>query len=512
MPHLYEQYKTLHLDCSCLGLGRGPAQSEYFCTPVEAEVIAWTGVDGVHYCFVPGFDETVFVVGPMNGIGDYVYPVAETFTDFLRLVLACGGEAAITEAYDWTQTVFDAFLEENQPTAEQTAVLAQLRDAFDLTPMEEPFAYIKGVQAAFDYSQIPYSEKYRELTGDCEAITDAETVSAAASCWKVSYDGGFWSNEGNAGDEIVINKTFDWGEERWHIPSVYCFPEGLVIDFCMEVKPEPVRAFFAKWEPILARQPNPDRALRQQIEAEHPLDFRMRASVTVNGAALQADRGSGMFRIPAGCSSMDPENRQEAEAILDYYGLDPAKAWAFSRQSFRWQGACPEEIDTLQIKLERNPIAVPGDSFRVSGAGDSAVLRHPLTGAEHTLTVREYEAKEMDASHFQNPDMEYPTHYVGMVYTIWPELGKDECSVQDCSEGDAVRQKRRAETQGMIGGAVGVIGMIRDGDTEAMQHPDGAKAVPRAVCSALHFEPVQEVTWQPVFHRKTHEDLTVSLI
>jgi len=36
--------------------------------------------------------------------------------------------------------------------------------------------------------------------------------------------------------------------------------------------------------------------------------------------------------------------------------------------------------------------------------------------------------------------------------------------------------------------------------------------VPRVVCSALHFEPVQEVTWQLVFRKKTHEDLTVTLI
>lgn len=508
----YEQYQQMRPDWSCLGLEHGPAQSEYFCTPVGAEVIAWTGVDGIHYCFVPGFGETVFVVGPMNGIGDYVYPVANTFEDFLRLVLACGGEAAITEAYDWTQAIFDAFLAENQPTAEQAAVLEQLRDAFDLTPMEEPFAYIKAVQAAFDYSRIPYSEEYRELTGDYEGVPAEETASAAASCWKVSYAGGFWSNDGDAGDEVAVNKTFDWGEERWHIPSVYLFPEGLVIDFCMEAEPEPVRAFYAKWEPILENADYVNRELRQQIEAEHPLDFRMQAQVMVNGEALRADRGSGMFWIPAGCSSM-AENRPETEAILAYYGLNPAHAWAFSRQSFRWKDICPEEIDTLQVKLERRPVEVPGAHFRTSGAGDRVSFLHPLTGAEHTLTVREYEAGEMDAKHFQNEDMEYPTHYAGMFYTIYPELPQKECSVQDCSEGDAARRKQSASAQGTVGASVGVIGMIRnDGDTAPMQHPDGTKAVPRVVCSALHFEPVTEVEWQLVFRKRTHEDLTVTVI
>ena len=48
----------------------------YFCTPKGASIIGRTGVDGVHYCFVRGFGETVFVVMPMNEPNEYVKPVA----------------------------------------------------------------------------------------------------------------------------------------------------------------------------------------------------------------------------------------------------------------------------------------------------------------------------------------------------------------------------------------------------------------------------------------------------
>ena len=151
MATAYEKYLKLNIDASRIGLERSENEGNYFCMPRGAKVIGRAGADGIHYCFVRGFGEMVFAVSPMNTPGNYVHPVAGDFADFLRLLLACGDAAALEQAYCWEQAQFDAFLRDNPPTAKQQAVLDAIRDKLSLTPMERPFAYLKELQAGFDY-------------------------------------------------------------------------------------------------------------------------------------------------------------------------------------------------------------------------------------------------------------------------------------------------------------------------------------------------------------------------
>lgn len=99
---LYKKYKKLKIDFSQLSLEPGDTSGGYFCTPKGAEIIGWTGVDGIHCCFVKGFGEMVFAVNPSNLPGDYVHPLARSFEDFLRLILACGLDAA-EQAWMWNR-------------------------------------------------------------------------------------------------------------------------------------------------------------------------------------------------------------------------------------------------------------------------------------------------------------------------------------------------------------------------------------------------------------------------
>ena len=141
---LYEKFKNLHIDFSSLGLEQGGSRSDYFCTPKGAKVIGWEGVDGIHYCFVKGFGEVVFAVNPSNLPGDYVHPLARSFEDFLRLLLACNGPAAVEQAHLWDWEKFDAFLrEDGPPSPERRAALNGLRDGLGLAPMEDPYGYFR---------------------------------------------------------------------------------------------------------------------------------------------------------------------------------------------------------------------------------------------------------------------------------------------------------------------------------------------------------------------------------
>ena len=104
----------------------------------------WMGrIDGIHFCFIRGFGEMVFSVSPMNTSPDYVHPVAENFTDFLRLILACGDVAAVEQAWMWNEAQFEAFLNENPTTQEQQQTLSEISEKMNLLPMEQPWTYIK---------------------------------------------------------------------------------------------------------------------------------------------------------------------------------------------------------------------------------------------------------------------------------------------------------------------------------------------------------------------------------
>lgn len=146
---LHEKFKKLKIDFSQLGLAPGNACSDYFCTPKGAKVIGREGVDGIHYCFVKGFGETVFAVNPSNPLGDCAYPLARNFEDFLRLLLACKGLAAAEQVHLWDRDGFEAFLrEDGPPSPERQAALEGLRDGLGLTPMEDSYGYIREVQAS----------------------------------------------------------------------------------------------------------------------------------------------------------------------------------------------------------------------------------------------------------------------------------------------------------------------------------------------------------------------------
>ena len=89
----YEIFRASGIDLGALGAA--PGGEAYFCTPRGAQIIGSEGADGVHYCFAPGYGDTVFAVSPGNAAPDYVRAVARSFTDFLRLLLACGHGAAV---------------------------------------------------------------------------------------------------------------------------------------------------------------------------------------------------------------------------------------------------------------------------------------------------------------------------------------------------------------------------------------------------------------------------------
>ncbi len=179
----YERFQALELDRSWLGLERGDTRGDYFCTPLGAQVIGWAGLDGIHFCFVEGFGEMVFAVSPANLPGDYVQPLAGSFADFIRLVLACGGIDAAEQAHGWSRVQFDEYLAQYPPDGERRAALDALGDGMGLAPMDDPYGYIKGIQSSFDYGALRFGEDYWDFVG-------RPSPPPQAPAWRVTYGGG----------------------------------------------------------------------------------------------------------------------------------------------------------------------------------------------------------------------------------------------------------------------------------------------------------------------------------
>lgn len=502
MTTIYRKYLNLNINGFHIGLEQSASENNYFCTPKGARIIGWAGVDGIHFCFVRGFGEMVFAVSPMNTPGNYVHPLAQDFNDFLQLLLACGHTAALEQVCWWEQAQFGAFLRENAPTAAQSAALDVIREKLLLAPMEQPFAYIKALQAGFDYSRIKYTEDYYDWV-------PAEPKTPE---WKVYFEGNFRGRHGRerAGKEIPLNKQFIWDDEVWNIPAIYTCSKGLVVDFGLQVPPERIRAFMDKWK-LSADSDGTGFTdeQRMQIDTENPLDVNINPKIILNGTELSGSHGCGVSWNPC-----FPEgNSLETESVIQHYGLDPAQGYVIWRSAFPWKTKRKPQIKALSVTLMQEPAAIPGPHFRVSSPGEQIEFAHPSTDKKHTLTVQEYERQELSAEHFGDQNQEFPTHCTMMSYTLAPDLPDSSFTVMDCLPSDQPRHKPTTpNSPEMLSDAccIGVIGSA-DGPTAIVLGGVNQGKL-RAACSALHFEPAEDVEWRMVFYEKKYEDITVALI
>lgn len=167
MEMLFDRWKKLNLDTSPIGLCPG-GQEHYFCTPIGAKIFAWD--NGIHYCFVEGFGETVFCVNPETCCEHYVYPIARSFSDFLKLLMALKTANTIQQIVWMNKKEFEDFV--NDPneleyvrSVEVTHILEIIGELLGISPMEGAFEYVKELQKNFSYDQIKYSDEFYDITG-----------------------------------------------------------------------------------------------------------------------------------------------------------------------------------------------------------------------------------------------------------------------------------------------------------------------------------------------------------
>ena len=262
-----------------------------------------------------------------------------------------------------------------------------------------------------------------------------------------------------------------------------------MIDYCKQADPVQVKAFIDKWDLLNEGNNHYTKEQQEQIEREHPLHTSFKGRVTLNGHKLKSDHGCGLPWIPESCLTDGLCRETEAIQIMEHYGLDDSLAWYIQRSSYRWGEVNGLDIQALTVRMERHRENIAGQHFRTPTVGESISLTHPLTGKIYTLTVHEVERQELPERAFHDPNMEYPSHYLAMSYSLEPDISGRGFMIQDCIEGDRPRQKKRDpnEFAPIAFSSAAVIGVIggADGPTAIIAGQSAPKL--HAACSSLHF-------------------------
>lgn len=497
----YNKFNRLNIDTLPLGFERDNNKNLYFYTPKGAKIIGWAGVDGIHFCFIRGFGEMVFAVSPMNTAGNYVHPLANCFSDFLCLLLACGDTAALEQAYGWDQAQFETFLTDNPITEAQSSVLNIISEKLQLEAMEHPFEHIKQLQADFDYSKIKFTEDYDDFVPSEPTLPE----------WKVYFEGNFWghSTGQKAGKEISTNVQFILNNKEWFIPSVYTCSKGLIIDFCIKIPAKRISSFIDKWD----LSPENDggsftEEQRMQAESENPMVVNISPEIVLNGKTISCSHGCGLSWNPC----FPEQNDIESDGACKRYGLDQALGWIIWRSAFPWQTKRKPKISSLSVTIKHDRINICGSHFGITAPGECIDFTNPTTQTSHTLTVQEYEQQEIPNNIFSDDDYNFPSHCTAMSYTISPDLDDESFSVRDCNSGDRPRKKHHNPMEPQAVGDCCAVGIIGGAYTPAAIFGNNRQGKLRAVCSALHFVPVNTVEWKIIFHEKPCADITVKII
>lgn len=500
----WKEFQKLGIDLAPLGMNADHQNNVYFCTPKDAKILGWAGVDGIHYCTVPTFGEMIFSVNPMDA-GDYVHPIAKNLEDLLRLLLSCGDMSVLEQCYAWDKEQYTAFLQDCPITKEQQSVLNEIQSKLGLTPMEDAFAYVRELQGNFDLSHIPYTQEYYDLDMNTAAPLPPKK-------WEVFFEGNFWGRGKpfeRAGKEIKIDKHFVWGGENWYVPSVYVCAKGLVADFCIEVAAERIKAFQERWKQWEREQSQADENVWELRNEENPLNIDFRPYVFLNQRPLSSKNGCAVSWIPANCLQEGEQNETEAKAVLVHYGLDEKKAWSFQRWSFPWETSRKPAVKALDVKLERMPKQIEGIRFQSHQTGEKIRFVHPVSNREHVLTVLDYERQTISLKALTHDGYVFPTHCVSMTYVLEPDLPSKNFRLLDCAKSDPpVRIPEQAETNahsiGIIGGADGSTAVFVSGRSQN-------KEVHSAI-SSLHFKETEDVEWKMMFYEKLLKDKEVALL
>jgi len=468
---LYQKFRTSSLDISLLGIFTGPAESSSVYTPTGSRIVAWMKEDGAHFCQIEGFGGMVFAVDPNATPGDCIHPVAANMSDFLALLCVCRDASLVLNAYRWSSSRFAQKIAAVAHDFKRNAVLRALANTYKVPEIADPYSYIANLQDDFDYTSLPLHPDYYEWC----------PIRPGTLKWDVGFGTGFadYCEKKRAGQEITVNHSFLWSNEKWCVPAVYLCDNGIVVDTYLEVDSDKIDAFMDKW----GSKPAEFLSIEDQMlrELDDPLDMEVLGALEVNERPIPRRQTISLAWNPR------TDNTWQARRTLEHYKLDREKGYLLRREFFLRRGNNPP-IRTMQLSLTAEPMSIPGQRFIAPKPGESISVTHPLTGMEHRITITSQTREALDPNFLSN----HPCCYTRLGFNVEPQIGKEWLTVMDCDPGDPVD---------------GGISEQRN-----MSFPVKTPVAGHWAVSSLRYTPADQITWRTVFRQKTRDDVTVSIL
>lgn len=468
---LYYKFRSSSLDTSPLGLSSGQDHSDSVYTPSGARLLAWlSGESKVHFCQVEALGELVFVVNPNATPGDCIHPVAKDLPEFIGLLTACKDAALLAVAHTCSQLRFQELVDSIKPSMKARSVLRALENTYHPPVVRNAYGVMEALRESFDYRSIPLHPDYFEWC----------PIRPGTPKWEVGFVTGFgdYCQKGAAGKELPVNRHFTWQGDDWSVPGIYLCESGIIVDYCLEVNAQRIRAFMEKWAGRSdAAMSVEDKMFRQ---LENPLDMDCTGVLTVNDREFRCKQSLGIVWNPY------EDNPWQARRTLEHYRLDKNKGYLFRREFYPRKGKFPP-IRTLQLTLMAAPVSVPGQRFIAPEAGERITFTHPDTGRKHTLTVVSQTREALDPNFLSN----HPCCYTKLVYELEPGIDSPWFQIADCDPGDP--------WEGSSDGPSSVFFA-------------GEKKLNNVALSSLRYTPAEQISWRMIFRQKLQPDVRVRLL
>lgn len=141
----YEKFQSLSIDGSLISLEKIDMVTDFFCYPKKYQAIGYEGC--IMYCFIEGYDDTVFACNPEGCVGMYIYPLARNFDDFISLIIACGSANPIEQIVWMSKEQFEEHIMSEQVicTKQQEDILLRLQKELEIQPMSNPYENVKNI-------------------------------------------------------------------------------------------------------------------------------------------------------------------------------------------------------------------------------------------------------------------------------------------------------------------------------------------------------------------------------
>ncbi len=313
-------------------------------------------------------------------------------------------------------------------------------------------------------------------------------------------------------EKILIEKQFNWGDQKWRIPAIYRSQNKITVDFILTVDLEAVKKYLEKWN-YEQRILNLTNEEYEELERDNPFSIDFYVDACINGEKVTAEnmRAMGYHPFETECEYID----EETVKLMDRYQCDKTKAYFFVKAYFLWAGN--NSIEQLSLHLEPNLIAYTGSHFhtKLDEEKFEIVLEHPATRKKHILKVlRMQQEKLTDESFNISTNMEYPKNYTVLSYTVEPEIDRMEMQLADCAASDQpipLNEKQNSNVSIIADSSVSVIGR-ENGPTSVFIVGKSKDAKAYTACSSLHFKEVTEVEWRVIFHIKEKESIDIEVI